>query len=151
MTWFGGTTPSGTPQKSIFNWIKLGKTGHKGADKRNKDIRVQGHKGADKRNKDIRAQGHKGAGTKEQWRTVRLLVGEAQFFFTHLSMPQLERSFKGGKICLWRGQNFWVGLVFTKFSVDIHKKRSSLQYGLLFSEVSVGFQKKATILKLLQG
>ena len=73
---------------------------------------------------------------------MRLLVGEAQFFFTRMPVPQLERSSKGGKICFWMGQNFWVGLVFTKFSVDIQKKRSSRQYGLLFSEVSVGFKKK---------
>ena len=57
-------------------------------------------------------------------------------------MPQLERSSKGGKICFWWGQNFWVGLVFTKFSVDIQKKKSSRQCDLLFSEVSVGFHKK---------
>ena len=38
-------------------------------------------------------------------------------------MPQLERSSKGGKICFSRGQNFWVGLVFVKFSVDIQKKK----------------------------
>ena len=77
-----------------------------------------------------------------QWRAVRFLVGEAQFFFTHMSMPQRERRSKGGKICFWRDQNFWVGLVYTKLSVDIQKKRSSRQYGLLFSEVSVGFHKK---------
>ena len=39
-----------------------------------------------------------------------------------MSETQLERSSKGGKICFWRGQNFWVGLVFIKFSVDIQKK-----------------------------
>ena len=38
-------------------------------------------------------------------------------------MPQLERSSKEGKICFWRGQNFWVNLVFTKFSVDTQKKK----------------------------
>ena len=38
-------------------------------------------------------------------------------------MPQLERSSKGGKICFSRGQKFWVGLVFTKFYVDIQKKK----------------------------
>ena len=78
-----------------------------------------------------------------EWRAVKLLAGEAKFFFTHMSMPQLERSSKGGQICFWRGQNFWVGQVFTKFSVDIQKKRSSRQYGLLFFEVSVGFPKKS--------
>ena len=77
-----------------------------------------------------------------QWRAVRLLVGEAQFVFKHMSVPQLERCSKGGKSGLWRGQIFWAGLVFTKFSVDLKKKTSSHQVGLLFSEVSVGFQKK---------
>ena len=62
---------------------------------------------------------------------MRLLVGEAQFVFTHMSVPQLERCSKGGKTCLWRGQNFWVGLVFTKFFVDLQKKnvhRANLVY-----------------------
>ena len=35
-----------------------------------------------------------------QWRAVRLLVGEAQFFLTYMSMPELERSFKGANFFL---------------------------------------------------
>ena len=75
---------------------------------------------------------------------MRLLVGEAQFFFTRMSETQLQPCSKGGKICFRRGQNFWVGLVFTKFSVDIQKKKGKViaPIGLLFSEVSVGFPKK---------
>ena len=38
-------------------------------------------------------------------------------------MPQLERCFRGGRICFWGGQNFWVGLLFTKFAVDPPQKR----------------------------
>ena len=30
--------------------------------------------------------------------------------------------FLGGKICSWGGQNFWVGLLFSEFSVDLKKK-----------------------------
>ena len=48
-------------------------------------------------------------------------------------MPQLERSSKGGKICFWRGQKFWVGLVFTKFSVDIQKKKGDRANMVYFS------------------
>ena len=40
-----------------------------------------------------------------------------------MSRLQLERSSKRGKICFWRSQNFWVGLVFTKFFVDIQKRK----------------------------
>ena len=50
------------------------------------------------------------------------MCGEAQVVFIHMSVPQLEHCSKGGKICLWRGQNFWAGLAFTKFSVDLQKK-----------------------------
>ena len=84
--------------------------------------------------------------------------------------PQLERCSRGSKISFQGGQNFWACLLFSEFSVDFQKKRSSRQFGLLFfefsvdlkkkrlsrqfgllsSEFSVGFQKKATILKLLQ-
>ena len=31
--------------------------------------------------------------------------------------------FLGGKICFWGGQNFWVGLLFSEFSVDLQKKK----------------------------
>ena len=48
-------------------------------------------------------------------------------------MPQLYRSSKGGKICFWMGQNFWVGLVFTKFSVDIQKKKRDRANMVYFS------------------
>ena len=41
------------------------------------------------------------------------------------------------------GQNFWFGLFFSEFSVDLKKKKwSSCQFGLLFSEFSVDFKKK---------
>ena len=83
---------------------------------------------------------------------MRLLVGEAQFFFTRMPVPQLERSSKGGKICFWRDQNFWVGLVFTKLSVDTQKKKVIAPIWSTFLRGLGWFQKKkATILKLLQG
>ena len=90
--------------------------------------------------------------------TLSVTCGEASagwwgiIFFTHMSVPQLERCSKGGKICFWRGQNFWVGLVFTKFSVDIQKKRKVIApIWSTFLRGLCWFPKKATMLKLLQG
>ena len=57
-------------------------------------------------------------------------------------MPQLERSSKGGKICFWRGQNFWVGLVFIKFSVNIQKKKDHRANMVYFSPRSRLVSKK---------
>ena len=39
-----------------------------------------------------------------------------------IAVPQLKRCSWGGKICSWGGKNFWVGLLFFKFSVDLPKK-----------------------------
>ena len=56
--------------------------------------------------------------------------------------PQLERCSRGGKISFQGGQNFWACLLFSEFSVDFQKKRSSRQFGLLFFEFSVDLKKK---------
>ena len=40
------------------------------------------------------------------------------------------------------GQNFWVGLFFYEFSVDLKKKRSSCHFRLFFAEFSVDLKKK---------
>ena len=32
--------------------------------------------------------------------------------------------FLGGGIYFWEGQNFWIGILFSKFSVDLKKKKN---------------------------
>ena len=57
-------------------------------------------------------------------------------------VPQLQRCSRGTKF-VSGGQHFWVGLVFTKFSVDLKKKGHRGHFGLLFSPSSlVDLQKK---------
>ena len=52
----------------------------------------------------------------------------------------------GGQNLFLGVQNFWVGLLFSEFSVDLKKKkRSSCQFGLIFSECYVNLQKKKVI------
>ena len=65
---------------------------------------------------------------------------------------QQERCSRGGKICFWGGQNFWVGLVFTKFSVDLKKKKKVIApiWSTFFRVLCWFPKKKATILKLPQ-
>ena len=42
------------------------------------------------------------------------------------SVPQLERCCQAGKISFWGGQKFWVGLLFSQFSVDLQKKKKKV-------------------------
>ena len=68
-----------------------------------------------------------------------------------LPVPQLERCSRGRgqDMFLGGGQNFWVGLVFTKFSVNLKKSHcTDLVY---FSPSSLLVSETATILKLPQG
>ena len=68
-------------------------------------------------------------------------------------VPQLELYFMGSKICFWRDQNFWVGLIYTKFSVDLKKKKVIAPIWSTFLRVLrlIKKKKKATILKPSQG
>ena len=51
----------------------------------------------------------------------------------------------GGQNLFLGVQNFWVGLLFSEFSVDLKKKRASCQFGLIYSEFYVNLQKKKVI------
>ena len=46
----------------------------------------------------------------------------------NIAVSQLERCSKGGKITFWGGQNFWDGLLFSEFSVDLQKRRKKGLY-----------------------
>ena len=62
---------------------------------------------------------------------------------TLYSVQQLERCSQEGKIFVWGGQNFWVGLLFSEISVDLQqKKKSSRQIGLVFSKISIDLDYK---------
>ena len=60
--------------------------------------------------------------------------------------------FLGGKICFWGGQNFWVGLLFSEFSVDLKKKKViSPNCSIYLLDFCRFPKKKATLLKLPPG
>ena len=60
-----------------------------------------------------------------------MAVTKMEILHTLLSVPQLERCSYEGKICFWGSQNFWAGLLFSDFSVDLQQKnchRANLVY-----------------------
>ena len=87
-----------------------------------------------------------GQTTAKQKGTFKSLQITVLNLFTNFYFPpvlQIDCVLDGQSFCLG-GQNFWAGLLSAEFSADL-KKKSSLQIGLLFSDLLISKKKRQNL------